>query len=333
MLAVVWHHTRPSGPGLAIAGNAFLGVDVFFVLSGLLITALLLRERQSYGEVSLRAFYWRRFLRIFPLYYSIVGLLTVYYCLSQSATQGSAFLNELPTNLLFLSNWLPTSTVMAVGWSLSTEEQFYLAWPPLVAVFGRRSFWFLVVFLLVNQAVNYGLLALGDPKNITQVTFTPIVLGSMLAFGLSSGRVRPWIEAGTTDWRLYLALALAIMAASYPGDIQGTPRLCFHVLTVWVLAGIVTRPASVLVRLLEWRPLAYIGTVSYGVYLLHEIVLDRLVRGLSSLHLAAGWNFPLCATATVLVAHLSYKYFESPVLRFKDRRFSRDPDLVLAKTV
>ncbi len=127
VLAVVWHHTRPTSTRLTLAGNGFLGVDVFFVLSGLLITALLLQERSTDGKVALGAFYWRRLLRIFPLYFGILVALTAYYAFARRGDQSVAFMRDLPTNLLFLSNWFQSSGLMGVGWSLSTEEQFYLA--------------------------------------------------------------------------------------------------------------------------------------------------------------------------------------------------------------
>lgn len=323
VIAVVWHHSRPASVTVPFASHGFLGVDVFFVLSGLLITALLLEEGRTQGRVSLTAFYWRRLLRIFPLYYGILVALTLYWGISTQSRQRLAFFNELPTNLVFLSNWFPSTTLVGVNWSLSTEEQFYLVWPPIVALLGRRSLSLLIGFLAVNQAVNFGWITVGSSKNITQVTFTPIILGSMLAFGLSSPRIRAWLEASTAQWRLYLAVVLMAAIASYPRDMQGAPRLCFHIATAWVLAGIVTRPESKLVRALEWRPLALVGAVSYGVYLLHEIVLDRTNRGLAALHLGDAWHFPVGAVATVAVACLSYRYFEAPLLRFKAWRSTK----------
>ncbi len=192
-----------------------------------------------------------------------------------------------------------------------------------MALFGRRSFWFLVAFLALNQAVNFGLIQLGEPKNITQVTFTPIILGSMLAFGLSSSRARPLIVANTGRWWPYLVTLLMIVVAGYSSDMQGAPRLCFHILTTWLLAAILTRPESRLVRALEWRPPVFPGTVSYGIYLLHEIVLDRVERGLSLLGASNDWRFPVCMAATVLVAFVSYRLFESPFLRLKNWRLGQ----------
>jgi peptidoglycan/LPS O-acetylase OafA/YrhL len=145
--------------GLPLTGNGFLGVDVFFVLSGYLITALLLdeRERERSGTVSLRGFYAHRTRRIFPLYYAVLGLLAAYFLLTKESAQRTASLEELPANLLYVSNWLPSTTLTAITRSLSTEEQFYLVWPPLFAWLGKHAAWILMAFLALNQAVNFGL--------------------------------------------------------------------------------------------------------------------------------------------------------------------------------
>src|SRR5215210_4095717 len=101
ILAVIWHHCgwNKAPEGWAVLSTGYLGVDLFFVISGFLITTLLLRERQDTGRISLRDFYIRRTLRIFPLYYTVIGLYVL--------------------------------TVFVFGCSLATEEQFYLLWPTI----------------------------------------------------------------------------------------------------------------------------------------------------------------------------------------------------------
>jgi peptidoglycan/LPS O-acetylase OafA/YrhL len=321
--AVVWHHAHPAIAGVPMSGNGFLGVDVFFVLSGFLITTLLLREHAQSGTVSLRNFYVRRALRIFPLYFLVLAVLGLYYGLgSRSGPAGAAFFADLPWVATYTSNWVEAHSVMAVSWSLSAEEQFYLVWPPLLAWLGlRRSLAPLLAFLLLNQAVNFGALDAWLPYErlpMLQATFTPIVLGVLLAFALhgEAGRRRlAALAAGPAPALLALAL-VAVM--NVPGDVRGLPRLAFHLLTAALLAAVVLRPGDGLVRLLEAAPLRFAGKVSYGVYLLHMPVLSVVDRLGGAAGGQPAWlRFALTLGLTLAVAGASYRWFESPLLRLK----------------
>lgn len=327
VIAVVWHHTHPGYAGLAISHNGFLGVDVFFVLSGFLITTLLLIEKRATGTISLTKFYVRRSLRIFPLYYAVLGFLALYFKFASGTSQGGAFLGELPWHASYTSNWVEIRSMMAITWSLSTEEQFYLVWPPLFAVLGMRSLWPLTAFLALNQAVNFGALdgalkTLGMPYEslpILQITFTPILIGVLLAFAMRAAALKGFIER-LPAWAIMAACVAALALASVPGDLRGWPRLLFHLATAAVIALVVLRPVSVVVRALEWQPLAYVGTLSYGVYLLHKIVLYAVNRGLDAVAInlpEAVFGFGLLGT--IGLAHLSYRFFEAPILRLKAR--------------
>ncbi|HJW10160.1 MAG TPA: acyltransferase [Albitalea sp.] len=327
--AVVWHHTHAGIPYLPMTHNGFLGVDVFFVLSGFLITTLLLREKAESGRISLRHFYIRRSLRIFPLYYAVLAVLAIYFQFAAGGSnQRASFLGELPFHASYTSNWTEIKSMMAITWSLSTEEQFYLLWPPLLVFFGLSSPLLLSLFLVLNQAINFGwldgyLAQAGIPYEslaILQCTFTPIILGALLAFAVASPRIRPWLDRVTAKGSVTVGLVLLLVAANIPGDIRGWPRLSFQLATVALLAAIVLHPGHRIVRALEWRPLVYVGAVSYGIYLLHMLVVDAAKRGLLKAGLPTDdLLFPLCLAGTIALAGLSYRYFELPILRLKDR--------------
>ena len=327
--AVVWHHTHGSIASLPMSHNGFLGVDVFFVLSGFLITTLLLREKLGSGRISLRHFYVRRSLRIFPLYYLVLLVLTAYFALvGGGSSQRSSFLAELPFHASYTSNWIDVRSMMAITWSLSTEEQFYLLWPPVLVLLGMLSVPVLLAFLALNQAVNFGwldavLVRIGIPHEslaILQCTFTPIILGALLAFALASDRAREVLSWLCSRWSVPLFVVLMLATANMAGDIRGWPRLSFQLATAAFLATVVLQPAHRLVAVLEWRPLAYIGTVSYGVYLLHMLVADAMKRGFGTIGLHSdGLFFLACLAGTIALAGLSFRYFERPLLRLKDR--------------
>jgi peptidoglycan/LPS O-acetylase OafA/YrhL len=137
ILAVVWHHTADAIPGWTITGRGFLGVDLFFTISGFLIVTLLLRERRRTGTISLRNFYIRRFLRIFPAYYLMLAVVGAMAFLKPAGASSELVRRELLPAILFLSDLTPMHSIIAITWSLSVEEQFYL-FIPTAEKYARR---------------------------------------------------------------------------------------------------------------------------------------------------------------------------------------------------
>lgn len=333
ILAVVWHHTGETMAALLISHRGFVGVDVFFVLSGFLIVTLLLRERERHGQVSLRAFYLRRALRIFPLYYGVLLGLCALLWLRPGFSLAGSFWSDLPALLTYTSNWVGVAGILSVTWSLAAEEQFYLLWPPVERWLGRAWWPIWGIAVLVNQLASFRVLdawlPLGfrhDDLEILQTTFTPILLGVGLAHLLHDRRaydsvarwlVRPWIRVGL------VVVILAILDGVR--DLSGWPRLGLHLamaasLGAWVVKASPSRPDPS-------RPdgvLARLGRVSYGVYLLH-LWVDHVVMGSVLPRLPArvpGDRFVLCLLGTWALAEVSYRVYERPILRWK-HRFSR----------
>jgi peptidoglycan/LPS O-acetylase OafA/YrhL len=133
IVAVIWHHTDAAVAWFPASTRGFLGVDLFFVISGFLIATLLLRERDRTGGISLRQFYLRRSLRIFPVYYAMLGGVALFLLfVKPNSSMAQPFFDSLIYQALYLSNFVEiTGSLLFFTWSLAAEEQFYLFWPPV----------------------------------------------------------------------------------------------------------------------------------------------------------------------------------------------------------
>lgn len=324
VLAVVWHHTGAASYR-GVVGRGYLGVDQFFAISGFLITTLLLREHELNGTISLRKFYARRTLRIFPLYYLV---LLAYIVFSLTARRGTAathaFIDHLPAFFTYTSNWFVglsagASVTFYFAWSLATEEQFYLLWPPVLSRLLRWTSGRLFpagVFLLALCTVNQFALRSrhsGLEWQILRSIATPILLGAMAALVLHSRKsfalVAPILAARLAPVAVLAALLLLIW--------QGADELAIQVSMVVMVAALCIREPTYLHRILAGRPLRYIGRISYGIYLMH-LLAANLVRPVVGRQY--GVSVYLATVFVVIIAaSISYRYFERPILELKSR--------------
>lgn len=329
VLAVLWQHVS-GRPGPALSQNGYLGVQFFFAISGFLITTLLLREHSRTGGISLRRFYARRSLRIFPLYYATLLAYVLLIVLGlTSAAQAASFIAHLPAFLTYTTNWFVSSTGSSVpfyfAWSLATEEQFYLLWPPLLVLLlsrarGRRLA--LPVLLGVAAAAEIALLV-GDQSvlwiHIVARLSVPIILGAALALLLDRPRTfAPVAAILGRRWSAPVVFGALALVLCFPVR----PELP-EVLMVLAVGTVVIREDTPLSPFLRWRPLVFVGTISYGVYLLHMLAAN-VVRMVLHQH-ASPVLFALTVPTVVVVAWLSFRYFEGPLLRLK-RRYASTPE-------
>ncbi|EKE43250.1 Acyltransferase 3 [Oceaniovalibus guishaninsula JLT2003] len=336
IMAVLWHHA-PVWTGLAdpalILTRGFAGVDFFFVLSGFLITTLLVRERRAKGRFSLRGFYWRRFLRIVPLYFLIVTAVAAYYIGVKKEMQ---YLEFLPFYYLFLSNFLIGDIpLLAPTWSLSVEEQYYLVWPLLLLVLPRR--WVLPALVLgvvlCLLAVTGSLAPLGIRAvsvgplvfYMFNATYAPILIGSALAILLDDARGYAVLARVLGHRAAPLATfgLLLVLWQILPGNLIGWPNLVMHLSMAACLASIVIREDHVLRPVLAFRPVARVGEISYGIYLYHLIGLHVTNVALGTTPqagLAADWAvFVVYTLVTIAISEVSFRTFEQAFLRLKRR--------------
>lgn len=321
--AVIWHHAGIELPFLErMFSRGFLGVDFFFVLSGYLITTLLLREREREGKVSFRGFYWRRFLRIIPVYFFVVTLVTVYYGLVQG--QGEA-LERAPFYYLFLSNFMIGDTpLLAPTWSLSVEEQYYVFWPLLLVFIPTR---WIVPFLSAAIAVNV-LTIMGafdfisdEPYqnsrfilSLPNATYAPILMGSLAAILLNRQGTYEMLGRllGMAWMPLALGLAMLVMFQVTPEDLRGLPNLMIHLTMTAMLVSLLVREENVLRPVLTLPPVVRLGEISYGMYLYHLIGLHIATVAMKVVGFESKWLGLVGMYAlTWVISEISYRTLEA----------------------
>lgn len=319
--AVVWHHTA-AGPGLnGLLAKGGYGVDLFFAISGFLITTLLLREHAQTGRIDIKAFYVRRSLRNFPLYYVVLALYAALIALTERGTaRGLEFWDNLPYFASYTSNWFvrynEVGTTFYFAWSLATEEQFYVVWAPAVWValsYLRHGLAWSAGFMAAVTVIDLAVTAAGGRSLIATIitsVATPICVASLLAIAAHTRagfRVCRWLSHPAAVVTLLLA-ALALLVGQTSRPALGT---VFALLVV----SLCLKDRSFLTPVLTLRPVMWFGMVSYGVYLLHMVAANAVERGLGVQH---GPSQFLAAMALVTVmAWASWTLFESPILRLK----------------
>jgi peptidoglycan/LPS O-acetylase OafA/YrhL len=327
------HWTFTGGTGLLDRG--FLGVDMFFIISGFLIVTLLLRERDARGRIDLRQFYIRRTLRIFPIYYLLIAILVLISLASygHSTKTWDLYKWSFPVFLLYLQDFVPVFMgVLYHTWSLAMEEQFYLVWPSVEKFL--RGAWvvpLLVVLIVVNEMCNFDVFkplivefygADGWRRPMFLITFAPILLGVLAAHAMHDPRTgRAIARVLGNRWMPALFMALALLICEYTPTLRGVPYACLHLCFCAALLAMVINPQGVFSRVLQSRPLFWLGSISYGIYLYHTMVIWALERVSESRHLnLAPWlQFSIVAVIAIAIAGLSFKYFETPIMRRRHR--------------
>jgi peptidoglycan/LPS O-acetylase OafA/YrhL len=335
-LAVIKEHVGLRLPPARLVEFGWLGVDMFFVISGFLIVTLLIRERARAGFIDLKKFYIRRSLRIFPVYYLTIFLVVgAYLLISPWKPNGLRFyLATLPVLLTYTLDFLGNQPgVLFQCWSLAMEEQFYQIWPAIEKfAAGWRSWVILGVMLVINQAVNFGFCdrlivwVYNDPEAIARavflITFTPILLGVALAHALNAPRLFRLFYA-VVGHRVSPFMILAALTAfcEIPVEsLRGWPRLTIQILIVLLLASLVIREDHFARPILMQPFVARLGVISYGMYIFHTIVIAVIFPVFARLGINNRFVlFLIVAVVTYLVAELSFRLFEEPFLRLKAR--------------
>lgn len=325
---VIWHHSTPS-PYTGFAGRGHLGVELFFCVSGFLITTLLLRERRSSGTVALGAFYARRVRRIFPLYYAVLGG-TVLFALALPAAdpQRVHFFRSFWAYATYTSNWFVDfgvghAILFAFAWSLATEEQFYAFWPPLVKALPRAALAAGMTALVgIDWFVEHGgARALFGSAHLAARVITSfdtaIGIGALAALALDSRQGFALLARLLgRRWSAPAALGVVIaLAATWM-----LPFWIFCVALAALVVACVIRPDHGLCALLDLPLVRHVGVVSYGMYLFHVAVIGAFRAAWPGLREHPGVVFPLAFVVSAVAATLSHRWFET---RFRRPRALR----------
>lgn len=307
-------HTIPSIT--MTGGNA---VTLFFVLSGFLITYLLLEEKRKTGTIDLAGFYWRRNLRIWPLYYLVVILAYLTPVLRPAAW---TWPYTFGFGVAFIHN-VEGAGLSQIGhlWSIGVEEIFYLLWPILLR---RYPVVRVCALVILARFVIAFLTPYGASAEVAYVLdlfrFECMAIGGLAAWlyhTRAQGRSRQWLRVlyyPVVAWLMFALIVLVNFNAAW-GD---TFMLSF-VFAV-VILNIATNPRF---PKFEHPWLSWWGQRTYGVYMWHYPIIGVLAGTIAVL----GWTLGtvLTVAATLIVAAASYQWVELPFLRLKDRRFTRKP--------
>jgi len=341
ILPVMLHHCCPKGLGYltVLAGVGWVGVDLFFVLSGYLITGILLDTVGSLHYY--RNFIVRRTIRIFPLYYLSLALITLgarvdptHWSALQSWGGAKWFLFYIGNFRAALRNLLPPVFPFATLWSLQVEEQYYLLFPLVVAWLSPANLRRVLIGCLVFAPLLRCYLAFFVPKSgMACYTLMPCRMDTLAMGGLVAILVRSQPSVSITLGRMRLAAIVGALSAvacihygaSYEDLVMRT--VGFSILGATfasVLCVIVLSKQGSFSSVLCRRPLVYTGQIAYGLYLLH-VPAAGVVRGVLGLLLHRHLEpfslpaIPILFISSYISASLSWRYFESPILRLKDR--------------
>ncbi len=294
-----------------------LGVRVFFVISGFLITGLLLNEISATGRINFKKFYFRRTLRIFPPFYFFLMVMLAASLSGLTNIPLESFVSAFTyTKNLFH----PGEGLLGHSWSLSMEEQFYLAWPFVLFVTGRRRahglLWLIIVLCPLARIVGY-LYVPTFKENQSWITFGLISNLDSIATGCLLAFMREWLHTWKPYRRvlesaLFALLPIFILFAALP---HHHPKVDFTIFTTGQNLAIalcldwaITNSTGFVGKILNSKPFVWVGVLSYSLYLWQQVFLVPSTN-----------VFPLNIIQTFAAALFSYFIIERPSLKLRQR--------------
>jgi len=323
--------------GFSFMKGGFLGVDIFFVLSGFLITSLLVQEWNARGSISLKKFYIRRALRLMPAVFLFMIGTGIYGLLFLDRQKASLTFQGILLTLSYVSNWVfAFSETVKVGplgitWSLAIEEQFYLLWPLILVVLFKLKVRRRVVLLLIALAIAsltlHRKLLLESGARIERMYYASDTRADALLIGCLVALLLSWNLLPQTElcrWLMKTAAAVgAIVILSLAMTITSQDLFLYaHGFTlVSVAVGVILIvlmlwPPAVVLTVLRFRPLRWVGKVSYGLYLWHWPVREFVCPNVEA---ASAWRLLTATLIAFAITAISFYAVEKRFLRMKER--------------
>jgi len=341
LMVLCFHYTPTSGPLFFFAHPfqfGWAGVDLFFVLSGYLITGILI---DSVGRPHYyRNFIIRRCLRIFPAYYLslVICCILTYYPYPPHPGEflragGWWYVSYLGNVRVFLDSAWPGLAILTPLWSLQVEEQYYLSFPLLVWAVNRKMLAKILAVSVVGALALRIALAVAMPKNafgaytLMPCRMDPLAMGGLIAI---AQRDRPdWLQKSWIGWMTLFSAATFAAIVWYYHDSSPWPaglRTLGYTALDLMFAGIVVMLMGwrqpFLLKLCRLRFLRWLGTISYGLYLLHvpaELIGRRLAALVVKIPPSGSAEFFVSMAVALCLAWFSWTFFESRILKLKDR--------------
>ncbi|HEV8272726.1 MAG TPA: acyltransferase [Chitinophagaceae bacterium] len=314
-----------------------IGVSFFFVLSGFLISYLLIKEKEYTGRIHVFSFYIRRALRIWPLYYFMVlfGFIAFPFLKSlfgevPNETADPVLCSVFLNNFDRIVNGPPDSSVLSVLWSVAIEEQFYLFWPLLFFLVPPR-FYFYIFIVIISGSIVFRTMFINESIEL----LTPGVIGDMAIGGLAaylsikSKRFLKMVENSNKFLNIIPYLA-AVLFLVYKYEIFFNPFLIVtkRAIISFFFAWIILEQnfcKNSLFKISSLKTVTQLGKYTYGLYCLHRIAILIVMTIMQLLginkHAWQLWviEFPACLLLSIVLSYYSYKYFESYFLKLKDK--------------
>ena len=317
-LVIIWH-IFAAVPILWRFDYGNLGVRTFFVISGFLITSILMRELERTGGISLWTFYARRFLRLMPAYWFYVVVIALLIPTGRVV----ASYHQLAPVLTYTSNYWRTLGIFGHTWSLSTEEQFYFLWPVALLLLGLSRAWLATVAMIIAAPIFRVLADAHYWPVDSKVTFECVCDAMAVGCALALLRQQLWDNEryqrlALSAWPWVAVAGVMVIIAFRPHflfkDLIGLPVL--NVSLAMLLDRYMRFPAQGFGRLLNARPMVWVGTLSYSVYLWQQ--------------LWTGFVLPISLELlfTLLSAMVSYYAIELPFMTLRSRLNLKRPSLV-----
>ena len=335
LLVYIHHLYHPLMPG------GFLGVDIFFVLSGFLITSLLVEEWNREGSISLKDFYIRRVLRLMPAVFTLIlvigGFALIFLDKKRAIEtyQGIWLTLSYASNWLYAFNYFSANNPLGVTWSLAIEEQFYLTWPLLLILalkFKLQRRWvFYILVLTIAIIPLHRKILIAQGAEAYRVYYASDTRADALLIGCLVGLLVSWnLLPRNKRFEIYMK-CLGAVAVIFFGYMVGTAPLNASFLYLFggytlvelsialILSLVIMWPPKFALLVLKFAPLVWIGRISYGLYLWHWSVRWFVYPKNG---LPASVVQPLIVVVlSLLLPALSYHFVEKPFLRLK-KRFS-----------